>query len=84
MRIGRAGHGHVHDRLGAEVGDGAGGRAGIGPDQLDVVQQAQQGRRGLVRIQADDAFDSRVGGETRGHPGAEKSADSGDHDDSGR
>ena len=40
-----------------------------------------EGRWGLVRIQADDAFDARVGGETGGHPGAERPADAGHNDD---
>ena len=83
LRVGRAGHREVHDRLGAEVGDGAGRGARVGPDQLDVRQQTREGRRRVVRIQADDAFDPGVGGQPGGHPGAEEAADPGDDDDRG-
>ena len=71
-------------RLGTEVGEGAGGRAGIGPDQLDVLQLGSQGRGRFVRIQADYAFDTRIGGEASGHPGTERPADSGHDDNAGR
>jgi hypothetical protein len=37
-----------------------------------------------VRIQTDDTVDTRICGEACGHPSAEISADSGDHDNAGR
>jgi hypothetical protein len=73
----------MHDRLGAEVGEGAGRGTSIGPDQLDVRQQAREGRRRIMRIQADDAFDARLGSQSGGHPGAQETADPGDDDDLG-
>jgi hypothetical protein len=82
--VGHAGHGQVHDRFGAEVGDGLGGRTRVGPDPLDPVEQALEACRRVVRIQTDDAVDARIRGETCGHPSAEISADSGDHDNAGR
>jgi hypothetical protein len=37
-----------------------------------------------MRIQTDDTVDTRICGEAGGHPSAEKTADSGDHDNAGR
>ncbi|GIF43611.1 hypothetical protein Axi01nite_79220 [Actinoplanes xinjiangensis] len=74
----------MHDRLGAEIGDGLGGRTRVGPDPLHPVQQAQKACGRVVRIQTDDTVDTRISGEARGHPSAEITADSGDHDNAGR
>ncbi|GAA0418341.1 hypothetical protein Aca07nite_06320 [Actinoplanes capillaceus] len=83
LRVGHAGHGQVHDRFGAEVGDRLGGRARVGPDPLHTVEQAEKARRRVVRIQTDDTVDLRICGEASGHPSAEITADSGDHDNAG-
>jgi hypothetical protein len=37
-----------------------------------------------VRVQTDDTVDTRISGEASGHPSAEITADSGDHDNAGR
>ncbi|GIF11018.1 hypothetical protein Ate01nite_10500 [Actinoplanes teichomyceticus] len=84
LRVGNAGHREVHDRLGAELGDGLGGRTRVGPDPLHTVQQAEQPCGRVMRIQTDDTVDPGICGEAGGHGCAEISADSGDHDNAGR
>ncbi|BEL11205.1 hypothetical protein Q0Z83_093960 [Actinoplanes sichuanensis] len=74
----------MHDCLGAEIGDGLGGRPRVGPDPLHTVQQAQKACGRVVRIQTDDTVYTRISGEAGGHPSAEITADSGDHDNAGR
>jgi hypothetical protein len=81
VRIGRAGDRKVHDRLGAELGNGAAGGTGVGSDQLDVRQQAREGRWRVERIQADDPVDTGIRGEPGSNPGTEETADPGDHND---
>jgi hypothetical protein len=81
VRIGRAGDREMHHRFGAEVRDGPASGPRVGLDQLDIRQQAREGRGRVERIQADDAVDPGVRGEPGGDPGTEKAADPGDHDD---
>nr|BFE67610.1 hypothetical protein GCM10020092_009110 [Actinoplanes digitatis] len=71
----------MHDHLGAQLGEDTGRGARVGLDQLDVRQQARQGRRRFVRIQADDTFDARVRGKPGRNAGTEESTYPGDHDD---
>ncbi|GAA2707930.1 hypothetical protein Apa02nite_074120 [Actinoplanes palleronii] len=74
----------MHQRLGAEIRDGLGGRARVGPDPLHTVQQAEQACRWVMRVQTDDTVDPGICGEAGSHPSAEITADSGDHDNAGR
>ncbi|BCY15115.1 hypothetical protein L3i22_102030 [Actinoplanes sp. L3-i22] len=74
----------MDDGFGAEFRDGLGGRARVGPDPLHTVQQAEKACRGVMRVQTDDTVDPGICGEAGGHGCAEKSADSGDHDNAGR
>ncbi|BBH64919.1 hypothetical protein ACTI_16040 [Actinoplanes sp. OR16] len=84
LRVGHTRHREVDDGLSAEFGDGLGGRARVGPDVFHPVQQVTQTRWRVVGVQADDTIDPWISGETSGHPSAEITADSGDHDNAGR
>ncbi len=71
----------VHHGVDVEVDQEAAERVEAEADPLDVGQQVGQLRVGWGRVDPDDAFDARVGGEPGGDVRAEVATDAGDDDD---